>query len=329
MKRLRWILACGGVLMLACTARFIRPVDKAPFPSTPERLARGEYLVRSVAACGACHGARLSGSWLEEEPAETPLSGGNTIADEGARLWVPNITSDPETGLGTWSDDEVMRAIRDGIRPDGKLLFPAMPFNDFQHLSDEDARSIVVYLRSLPPTRAPAAREANVIPFFARFFLLKVGVAHHAPVHDIPAPPADPQSQGAYLVSVAGCTYCHSRTARGDPREAGDPLFMAGSEAPFDDPRLGKVWAANLTPCPDTGLGRFSEEQVKQAIRTGIRLDGKTMAPPMFAFRQHYSGMTDEDLTAVVAFLRALPPSKNKVPERQLVPEMKARVGED
>jgi len=296
--------------------------------ASPERLERGEYLVRHVTACGACHASRSSGSVYAEEEWEAPLSGGNTFVDGDLAVWVPNLTSDEETGLGQWSDDEIARAIRDGIRRDGSRLLPMMPFNEFQYLSDEDLRSIVVYLRSLPRVKAPTPRADNHVPFFASLLLLRFGVAHHTPAHDVAAPAEQDELQrGRYLASIAGCSYCHSRTARGG-RPPGDAKFMAGGDQPFQAPELGKVWTRNLTPDIESGLGKYTPEEIKQSIRTGIRLDGKTMAPPMFQFRAHYAGMTEADLNAVVAYLRSLPPVFNQVPERELSAEMKQRVGE-
>ncbi|HEX2657228.1 MAG TPA: c-type cytochrome, partial [Polyangia bacterium] len=105
------------------------------------------------------------------------------------------------------------------------------------------------------------------------------------------------------------------------PHKESDPLFMAGSDVPFSDPRMGKVYARNLTPDAETGLGKYKPEDIKAALRNGRRLDGKRMAPPMSTMIPHYSGMTDEDLDALVAYLGSLRPAKRTVPEPQLGPE--------
>ncbi len=125
---------CGTLFLAACPARQIRSTTREPIVASPERLERGEYLVRHVTACGACHASRSSGSVYAEEEWEAPLSGGNTFVDGDLAVWVPNLTSDEETGLGQWSDDEIARAIRDGIRRDGSRLLPMLPFNEFQYL---------------------------------------------------------------------------------------------------------------------------------------------------------------------------------------------------
>ena len=96
---------------------------------------------------------------------------------------------------------------------------------------------------------------------------------------------------------------------------------MAGADIPFSDSRLGKVYARNLTPDPETGLGKYKPADIKAAIRNGKRLDGKNMAPPMSIVIPHVTGMTDEDLDALVAFLGSLKPAKHSVPEPELTPE--------
>jgi hypothetical protein len=144
-----------------------RPLTSRRFQPTPERMHRGEYLVRAVGKCMSCHSKY-------DEKARPPVllskEGAGTVLFEDAaigRIVGPNITSDPETGLGKWSDDAIARAIREGIAADGSALFPVMPYEHFRRLSDEDLASIVVLLRSLPPVQSDL--PPNKIPFlFAR-----------------------------------------------------------------------------------------------------------------------------------------------------------------
>jgi len=96
----------------------------------------------------------------------------------------------------------------------------------------------------------------------------------------------------------------------------------------MEDPSFGKVWARNLTPDVETGLGKYAPDQLKQAIRNGKRLDGKRIAPPMSIMVPHYAGIAEEDLNALVAYLRAIPPARHQVPERELVPSAKALYGD-
>jgi mono/diheme cytochrome c family protein len=330
----------------ACGGKYVRPVTGEKIDATPDRLLRGGYLVNQVCACGACHTTRESGHLVDSERTDAFLGGGNIFVAHGMSdgIWIPNITQDNETGIGAWSDDELMRAIRDGVAKDGHFMLPFMPFYSYQHLSDEDVRSIVAYLRTVPPYRQPKPRQENQLGFMARILFTKVGVQMHLPVHDVAGPPPPPAptgkpdvddkaqkenlvARGRYVAAIGVCAECHSLTKKG-PRKPEDPQYLAGSEGPMEDPAFGKVWARNLTPDKETGLGKYWPDQIKQAIRTGTRLDGKRMAPPMSIMIPHYSGMAEDDLDAVVAYLRSIPPAKHQVPERELVPAMKAQLGE-
>lgn len=304
---------CGG------KDKLVRPVN-AEFvaDASPESVERGDYLVNTIGACGACHTSRPDGSMTNAPSTDGHLMGGNLLVEsEDVMFWIPNITSDVETGLGTWSDDEIVRAIRDGVRKDGSLLFPIMAFSDYQHISDKDVSAIVAYLRSVPRGKPVTARRENKLPGFVRFLLLERGVAHHPPTGSVPEPDrSDRVAYGLYLARVGHCVACHSE--KGEP---GHQKFMAGNaKRPFELQGIGKVWARNLTPDPDTGLGRYSADQIKQALLQGTRLDGKPMAPPMSMLLPHYSAMSPDDMDAIVAWMKSLPPVKQAIPERTLEP---------
>jgi cytochrome c553 len=350
MKR-AWAPAAAAALLtltaVGCGGKYVRPVGGEKIEATPDRLLRGAYLVNQVCACGACHTSREHGH-IGSEPERTDafLGGGNIHVAKGMSdsIWIPNITPDVETGVGGWSDDELMRVIRDGVARDGHFLLPFMPFDAYQHMSDEDARSIVAFLRSVPPYKQARPRTDNQLAFMPRMLFTKIGVQMHPPAHDVVGPPPPPVpsgkadvdeknlkayqvERGRYVTTIAACAECHSMTKKG-PRKANDPQYLAGSEGPFEDPTWGKVWARNLTPDKETGLGKYWPDQIKQAIRSGVRLDGKRMAPPMSIMIPHYSGMAEEDLDAVVAYLKSVPAVRYQVPERELTPAMKTQLGE-
>jgi mono/diheme cytochrome c family protein len=311
-----------------CTGKYVRSTTTATVEATPERLARGSYIVNHLAACGSCHTTRESGKLADPERPDELLAGGNVLetVKPKMRVWVPNVTSEPETGIGKWSDDQVMRAIRDGVNQDGKFLVPVMPFGSFQYMSDDDVSDVVVYLRSIPRVRQSRQPIKNDVPFLVGIGLNWFGAAMHQPARNVTAPSrSDPVKYGEYIARLGTCADCHSLGTRG-PRDPGD-RFLAGSEVPF--PEGGQVWAPNLTPDPETGIGRYAPEQVKKAIREGVRLDGKKMAPPMEGLVPHYAGMTDADLDALVAYLLAQKPVKNAVPARKLDPGTRARLGQD
>jgi cytochrome c553 len=315
----------------ACSGKYVRPVTSEKVDPTPERLVRGGYLVNQVCACGACHTTREHGHIAAEpERADAFLGGGNVFVANGMSegIWIPNITPDVETGVGGWTDDELMRAIRDGVAKDGHFLLPFMPFGAYQFMSDEDLRSIVAYLHTVPAYKQPKPRSENQLGLLPRVLFTKIGVQMHLPAHDVAQPDkSDPLKLGEYIATIGACSECHSLTKKG-PRKRGDPQYLAGSEGPMEDPSFGKTWARNLTPDQETGLGKYHAELIKQAMRNGTRLDGKRMAPPMSLMLPHYSGMAEEDLNALVAYLKSLPPARHQVPDRELVPAAKAIYGD-
>ncbi|HVU49698.1 MAG TPA: c-type cytochrome [Polyangia bacterium] len=326
----RLVLAVASLATLGCHGKYIRAVSDAPIERTPERLQRGAYLVNQVMLCPACHTTRDNGNiHLEPERTDAFLGGGNTYVDKGlGTLWIPNLTPDPETGLGAWKDDEVMRAIRDGVSRDGHFLIPLMPYFSYQHLSDEDARSVVAYLRSIPPYHQPKPRQENKLTLMQRLLFKTVGVQMHRPVADVAAPPrSDTLAYGHYLVRIGACSECHSLTEKG-PRPETDPLYLAGSDQAFDDPGLGQTYPRNLTPDSETGLGNYDATSIKQALRNGRRLDGKRMAPPMSVVIPHISGLAEDDMDALVAYLKSLPAARNRVRDRNLSPELRKELGD-
>jgi mono/diheme cytochrome c family protein len=311
-------LACAP--SLACTAEYVRPTTHEVVATTPERLARGSYLVNQAMACGACHTSRDGNLLLDGERADRFLGG--VAVDwprQGFRFWIPNLTPDVETGLGAWSDDELMRAIRDGVGRDGHFMFPLMPFTSYQHVSDEDLRAIVAYLRSVPPVKNPRTIAKNDFGFMLGLVIARGAIAH-APARDVPPPDrADRRAYGEYVMRLGACWECHSATGAG-PADVDDPGFMGGFLRAQEYPGVGTVYFRNLTPDRQTGLGKYSAHQLEDALRAGRRLDGKPMAAPMSLFSPHLSGLSAEDLDALVTFLRAIPPVERAIPERALTP---------
>jgi mono/diheme cytochrome c family protein len=309
-------------LAAGCTGKYIRPTTLEKVQPTPELLERGSYLVNTAMSCGSCHTTKVE-NFLSGERTDMAFAGNFVdLPHLGWKFWIPNITSDPETGIGSWTDDQIMRALRDGIGQHDNLLFPMMPFNSYQHLSDDDARAVVAYLRTAPPVKNKRPIEKNEFGFFMGF-LLNRGIAHHAPTKAVPRPDrADKIKYGEYVMRLGHCWECHSTNGRGFI-DKGEKGFMSGYDEADEllEPLIGKIYMRNLTPDVETGLGKYSAEQIKQALKTGHRLDGKPMAPPMSMFIPHLSGLADEDMDALVAFLKSIPAFKNKIPERELKPE--------
>lgn len=308
-----------GLGIVGCTAKFVRPTTERRIEVTPELLERGAYLVNEVSACGLCHTPRVESTWLGAERTSEFLAGGSVfdIPDEGFRVVAPNITQDRETGIGAWTDDEILRAVRDGVSRDGRLLMPPMPFASWKVMADEDARAVVVYLRTVPPVKNAVRREDNRIPFLLRLGTA-LGLIHHEPATAVRAPErSDRKAYGAYLSKLGLCWECHSLDRTG-PSEAEDAL-MAGSRRALFEPEYGKVYARNLTPDWETGLGRYTADQIKRALRTGRRLDGRPLSAPMSLVIPHISGWSEDDLDALATYLTSLKPIRHHVPERELI----------
>ena len=252
-------------------------------------VERGRYIVEVIAACGNCHSPNSPG---DLDPAKH-LAGGFTIQIPGMEAVARNITPDPETGIGSWSDDEIIRAIREGVRPDGRVLGPPMPFMLYRHISDKDARAIVAYLRTVTPVRndPPPSKYDFPLP-----------PAWGPPVESVPEPDrSDPVVYGAYLAGPLGhCMECHSTPGADGVPDMENHLGAGGML--FEGP-WGATAALNITP---TGIGGKSDDELRQIITTGIRADGSALKLPMPV--SYYKNLEEADLDAIIAYLRSLPP---------------------
>lgn len=269
-------------------------------------VERGRYLVNTILACGNCHTPKAA----DGRPiAGKELSGGglsfNAPFFAGS---ASNITPDKETGIGSWSDDEIKRAIKQGMRPDhGRLasmpLAPMMWVAFYKAMTPGDLDAVVAYLRSVP-----AVSNAVPLPEYKR------------QVPRQPYPDAEkgftdadmhnPVRRGAYLVTIGHCMECHT------PAKDGKTLYeeaLGKGGKPYG-PGLVKGYpvdwpgsnSRNITSHPDAGIGRWTDAEIKRAITQGVARDGHQLQPPMGFY--WYSGLKEADLDAIVAWLRNLPP---------------------
>src|SRR5690606_25283762 len=176
----------------------------APADDQAALLERGDYLMNGIVACGNCHTPRDENGFLEG----MELAGGFVIEEPGFRAYAPNITPDVETGIGSWTDEEIIRAVREGVRPDGRVLGPPMGFPFYRGISDNDMRAIVAYLRSVPAVRNEVPRSTYNIPLPPNW---------GEPVVSVPEPNKDdPIEHGRYLTHNLGhCTDCHTPLVEG------------------------------------------------------------------------------------------------------------------
>ncbi len=257
-------------------------------------LARGRYLLNGVVACGNCHATR--GAQGEVVPGQE-LAGGFAIELPEFRAVAPNITPDRETGIGAWTDAQIVAAIREGKRPDGSIIGPPMPIEFYRDMSDNDVRAIVAALRAVPPVRHAVEKSKFNIP---------LPPAYGPPVTHVPDVPRQNQvSYGRYLATIGHCLECHTPRVKGRLDEA--HLGAGGRELPA--PAGGVLLSPNLTRANPDGMARWTDAQVKATLRTGVRPDGRQLVRLM-AF-DWYKTMRDDDMNALVAFLRTLKPVKN------------------
>lgn len=254
-------------------------------------LERGKYLMEGPAACGNCHTPQgQDGPDMANE-----LGGFMVEKSEAFEAWAVNIT--PASRVADWTDEELARAIREGIRPDGSVIGPPMPIGLYRGLSDDDLMSIVMYVRSVPASN-------NETPFST--YNIPLPPAYGPPIDSVPAVPAGVTVEyGEYLAGpVAHCIECHSPMGPKGPM-IDTHLGAGGFE--FHGP-WGTTISPNLTPHED-GLTAYSDDELKQMIAQGERPDGSRMKPPMGY--GYYANMTEEDLDAIVLYLRQLPPLPN------------------
>src|SRR6202035_2702586 len=219
-----------------------RALTNRTFERTPQRLERGRYIATGLSGCIYCHTPH---DWTApDEPMLAGMSGGGDVlpyAGLPGRIVAPNLTPDPETGAGHWTDDQLARAIREGVGHNGRALFPIMPYQHYRNMSDEDIASVVAYLRAPPAVHHQL--PATEIIFPVEYLIRSAPEPIAAPVADVAS--LDQFKYGTYLVDQAGCIDCHTAQVRGQNVSGMD--FAGGF--PFTGP-WGTVASANITPDP-------------------------------------------------------------------------------
>lgn len=282
-------LFCVVVASAACD----KPAKVAASAAAETPLERGAYLVNAVMACDNCHTPRGPGGL----DMERRFSGGSEVWDTPAfRVQGSNITPDRETGIGAWSEDEVKRLLTLGIRPDGIRVAPQMPYHFYRVLTPGDLDAVVRYLKTVKPVRSEVPRPVYKIAGYA-------GPAP-GPANSGDAVPADPVARGSYLASLAYCMACHSRR----PDGVVDVSNWWGRGGFEMKGHFGSVVVSDITAHKGKGVGALTDAQLRRALTEGIGHDGRRFSLPM-AREAYYSRMTEQDLDAVIAWMRAIPPS--------------------
>ena len=257
-------------------------------------VERGSYLVNSIGACGNCHTPRQQ----SVPDLSKKFSGGFQTFDEP---WFTvkgaNITPDRETGIGGWSDDDLRKALLAGARPNGVMLATVMPYPFYRMMLPSDVDAIVAYLRSVPAIR----NEVQAPSYKAE------QVAAAVPGADKPMTAGDlkdPVKRGFYLASIAHCMACHSRASEAAPADFKANYGRGGRE--FRGP-WGVTVTANISASAK-GLGGWSDADIRRALTEGVSKDGRRLKPPMIDYVAYYKTWKSEDLDALIAWIRTIPP---------------------
>jgi mono/diheme cytochrome c family protein len=248
-------------------------------------VAAGAYIATLTGGCG-CHMNRDLGG----------MAGGNEFEVPTGVVYASNITSDPETGIGDWSPEEIVAALHTGANPDGGQLHPVMPYMRFSVLSTQEAYDVAAWLLSLDPlTNAITESELTEEP------------AAYMPAVEPPAEaPTEPVARGEQLVVLAACGGCH--TPKNEDGSANRDMLLAG--APMRD-----EFAANITPDEETGIGSWSEDEIAHFMVTGMYPDGSQVEGAMAQqIQRRFSTLTEGDAAAIAAYLKNIPAVTNAPP---------------
>ena len=269
---------------------------------TREQIARGKYVFGAAAGCG-CHTV----------PKQALNAGGRKYDGPFGTVYSSNITPDPTTGIGKWTDEQIITATRAGRRPNGERLIPVHPYTVFNGMAEQDLKDVVVYLRSVPPVnRATPAKKISV-PLFESVFL-PAWLATFAAVETPPKSAATSGvARGEYLTrAVSHCGECH--TPRTMTMAVDNTRFLAGN--PKGKGPEGSA-VPNITPDRETGLASWTEEQITDYLETGNKPDGDVSGGLMMEVIQGssagYKDLTKADRQAIAKYLKSIPAIKNRI----------------
>jgi mono/diheme cytochrome c family protein len=300
------LAVAGLVVKFFVLSPAIRPPPDLKAKATPEVVAHGKYLVEHVTGCTGCH-SPVDDTKPGDFPVEGKRGAGRDFGPMGKapfRLRAHNLTPDAETGIGTWTDGEVVRALREGVGKDGHTLFPQMPWQTYaKALSDDDALAIVAYLRTLPAVKNDPGKTEVKFPVSMFIRGLPKPLASSPPA---PPLPTDRLARGRWLLDVCSCRDCHDSVT---PRMEKVPGKGLAGGMSFPIPK-GVVYAANITSDKATGIGSYSDEDLRRILDEGKNKAGRSLYVMPWSF---YSGLTKEDKEALIAALREVPPVANTV----------------
>lgn len=291
MKIRRLVKLAGVGLLVTLWLAFLTAAQTAP--GSGGDPVKGQYIFAAAGGCG-CHGANLAGYNAAGSPFGEKFSG------PFGTVYPRNITSDKATGVGDWTDAQLLNAIRNGVDDEGHQLFPIMPYMTFHFMSDADASDLIAFLRTVPAVTNDVPDDQLSIP-----------VPEVPPLPPSPATsPASGLARGQYLVTaVSDCGGCHTPT---DDQGAPDRTkVLAGSLIPSEGGTF--MVAPNITPSNATGIGYWTTQNIATLIQTGTAPNGRKVHDLMAeviggGFRGlGFNQLTDADARAIATFVKSVP----------------------
>lgn len=273
-----------------------RAMGAADLPDHEADAEHGRYVFHA-AGCNSCHAAPEA-----EGEEKLRLGGGMAFETPFGTFRAPNVSPHPEDGIGGWSELDFVNAVMRGVAPDGSHYYPAFPYLSYQRMTVEDVLDLKAFMDTLPEVAGRAPDHALPLLFRLRrgIGLWKLMFMDHRPY--MPGPDADEQlRRGAYLVTGPGhCGECHTpRNALGGPEPE---RAFSGGPAPEGDGTI-----PNITPHAD-GIGDWSVDDIKAALRTGLLPDFETFGGDMVPVQENLAELTEADREAIALYLKALPP---------------------
>lgn len=268
-------------------------------PAMAETAAERGAAVFAAAGCESCH----------THPDGALLAGGRALETPFGTFHAPNITPDPEHGIGNWEADDLIRALRSGVSPEGDHYYPSFPYTSYTGMTERDIRDLFAYLQTVPAVSQADRPHDLDFPYGMRFGLMFWKWLNFEPGPFEPDPERSARwNRGAYLVEALGhCGECH--TPRGAFGGLDESLHLAGSENAAEGES-----APNITPAPETGLGSWSEDDVIWLLQIGLLPDGDVVGGPMGEVVEHStSKLTPADREAIATYLMSLPPIEHEV----------------
>ncbi len=289
----------GGIAFVIAVCVWGSIAEAATVAPSTDLIARGRYVFAAANGCG-CH----------TEPKMPVNSGGRRYDGPFGSVFSANITPDRETGIGGWTDEQIITAIRLGRRPNGDRLIPVHPYTVFNGMAEEDLRALVAFLRTLPPVRRSTPPKHITVPLFETVFLPAWLAAFSPRETPPPTAPTSGLARGEYLVrSVGHCGECH--TPRTVTYAVDNSRFLAGNQRLPDGTAV-----PNITPDRETGLG-WTEEEIADFMASGVKPNGDVVGGPMGEVIQGtivgYKDLTEADRLAIARYLKSIPAIKHKI----------------